>query len=140
MSDSILEKIIETDEKSENNKITKSEQELITNKYELVDWIYKEVMNKVIKSLKKESEILVSYRNKLKLSQDKISSRLHDLGQYVKNIDEYKKKLLDKEKTLQDKNNNLQNIYDKMIKIEKRLDRGEGISDLPPLNLDFSKD
>jgi len=115
-----------------------NEAELIQNKYEFVDWVYKSVLKKVHADFKQEREQLDAYKKKLQVKYDSASESIRKINGYIENIYKYEENLKKKEVALQDRKGNLQNIYNKMIEIEKKLNAGEWPGVLPPLNLDMS--
>lgn len=119
-------------------EITQNEDELIQNKYEFIDWVYKAVMKKVVSELKREREEVDKYKNKLQLKYEAVSESVRKINGYIENIYIYEENLKKKERALQDRKGNLQVIYNKMIEIEKKLNAGEWPGVLPPLNLDLS--
>ena len=117
--------------------MSETEQEIINNRYEFIDWVYSQVIKKVHADFESERDQLNKYKNQLQEKYKSVSESLRTINGYVENIRKYEANLIKKEKTLQDRNNNFENIYNKMIQIESKLNGGEWPGVLPPLNLDL---
>ena len=112
-----------------------------TNKYELAEWIQKTVLKRVNESLKQEKAQLDSYKEKLQKKYEAVSESLRQIQStteaYSRSLKAHEDKITAQEKVLSDRRGNLQHIYDKMIRIEQMLQRGEWPGILPPLDLNF---
>jgi predicted nucleic acid-binding Zn-ribbon protein len=112
-----------------------------TNKYELAEWIQKTVLKRVNESLKQEKAQLDSYKEKLQKKYEAVSESLRQIQStteaYSRSLKAHEDKITTQEKALSDRRGNLQHIYDKMIRIEQMLQRGEWPGILPPLDLNF---
>ena len=112
-----------------------------TNKYELAEWIQKTVLKRVNESLKQEKAQLDSYKEKLQKKYEAVSESLRQIQStteaYSRSLKAHEDKITAQEKALSDRHGNLQHIYDKMIRIEQMLQRGEWPGILPPLDLNF---
>ena len=128
----------------ETNGVVSADKEDSSNKYELAEWIHKTVLKRVNEGLKQEKIQLDLYKNKLQKKYEAVSESLRKIQctteAYGRSLKAHKDKLTAQEKALSDRRGNLQLIYDKMIRIEQMLQRGEWPGILPPLDLNFDED
>lgn len=113
------------------------EQELIKNRFELVDWIKGQVLTKVNAELKNDRQSAKSYLTKLQDKYETVFKSIASLNSYSNGLKALEDAINKRTRALQDRENNLQLIYNKMIEIEKRLNSGQWPGVLPPLNIDM---
>jgi chromosome segregation ATPase len=114
-----------------------------SNRYELAEWIHKTVLKRVNESLKQEKSQLDSYKSKLQSKYEDVSESLRQIqatcDTYSRGLKAHEDKIEAQERALSDRHGSLQHIYDKMIRIEQLLQRGEWPGILPPIDLNFSE-
>ena len=97
-----------------------SEEEPI-NKYELADWVHKNVRKQINHEYAQERRLLEDFKNQINNQLVLLRGECQSIHAWRKCLANYEKEINKKRMALQDRNNNLQNIYNKMIEIEQLL-------------------